>query len=135
MDLKILFQQAYLWLNEINPIAVVLCIMAFFLVYLGVRVVSLIHANKDLEQALEDQTALNRGNIQLIANWKSRCLELQDIISRKKQHRLKDGTFCSEQQYLDELNGVNLVAKTQEELDAIEINDECNRQIDEYLKK
>ena len=133
MDLKILFQQVYSWLNEINPIAVVLCIMAFFLVYLGVRVVSLIHANKDLEQALEDQTALNRGNIQLIANWKSRCLELQDIISRKKQHRLKDGTFCSEQQYFAELNAE--VTMIQDGIRDVDINEEANRQIDEYLKK
>lgn len=137
------------FLDSLDANLIVFGLFLLFGIVAVIKIISLESRNNRLQEALDDQVDMHKVSIDriadlesflihekgLVSNWRNRCIELQDIISRKKQHRLRNGLFCTEQQYLDELNGVNVLAKTQEELDNAEINEEVNKQIEEYLNK
>ena len=109
-----------------------------------------------LQQSVDDLAESNERNIDLLLDarkktafadeaWLAARNEnlalkrenhlLKEKIQKKREFRLRDGKWCTEDQYMAELNNINQVAELQEKLAEADINDECNKQIDEFLKK
>lgn len=96
-----------------------------------------------LEEELCDMAESNRWNMEKVCDTEVAWLaarnevlklrrenqELRDFVSRKKEFRLRNGLWCTEEQYLAEKNGLSL----SEQIVAIDANEEANRQIDFFM--
>lgn len=122
-----------------------------------------------LRQELSDMAESNRKNIDLALDNETAWLAarnenlklkrenhlLKEKISKKREFRLRNGLWCTEEQYMAELNDVNkepgepmelndgisdevineMAKETHDAIASADINDECNKQIEEFLKK
>jgi hypothetical protein len=114
-------------------------VLWLFLKALAKRVVS-------LEQTVEDLSASNRRNIEIIAQmedaysaarnearrWMSEVDKLRAFISKKKEFRLRNGWWCTEEQYLAEKNGLTVVEQLEGSVvhDNIHLLDEVIGQVE-----
>jgi hypothetical protein len=126
---------------------------------------SILRKNVHLQDEVEDLAASNRWNMEAIAEaeqakkvadtaWLAAANEnlklrrenylLKEKMSNKRGLRLRNGRWCTEGQYIEELcrferrlDNVHeeQIEELQEKLDAVDINEECNKQIEEFLKK
>lgn len=135
---------------------------AFWLVVFLIIGKSILAKNLRLQAEVEDLVASNRWNIELVTEaeqdkkmshdaWLASANEnlrlrrenhlLKEKIQKKQEFRLRDGRWCTEEQYIAERDWLTLgeqldaVKKTQEAIASVDINEECNKQIEEFLKK
>jgi hypothetical protein len=124
---------------------------------------AILRKNVHLQDEVEDLAASNRWNMEAIAEadqakkvadtaWLAAANEnlklrrenhlLKEKISKKREFRLRNGCWCTEEQYIEELcrfekrlDNVHeeQVEELQEKLDAVDINEECNKQIESFL--